>query len=573
MKATNQKKQHIIQLAFSVVILLLLGYISTRVFFRVDLTSEKRYTLSEETKTIASHLEDAAYIKVYLDGELPAGFKKFRNAIRETLDEMKVYAKDNIQYEFINPSENADEKTRNKIYSELTGKGLKATNIKMRDKEGGESEKIIFPGAILSYRGAEYPIQLLKNNVGLSADENLNNSIQNTEYEITRALYTVSGKNITKILFLEGHGELTEPEVNDITMELSNYQIDRGVINGPPSILSPYKTVIIAKPTKPFSEQDKLVIDQYIMNGGKVLWLVDGVNVNVDSLANGYSFGFINNVNLDDQLFTYGVRVNPNLVMDIQCNILPVQAGMNGDKPRWIPAPWQYYPLISPLVDHTITRNLNLVWARFASVVDTIAGNNEVKKTFLLRTSVQTKVVKAPVLIRLDEVKHTPVREEYNKPNEPIAVLLEGLFRSVFRNRDVNKIIPQTGASFKASGVSSKMIVVADGDMIANDVKVTPQGTMITPLGYDKYTRQTFGNKEFLVNAINYLADESGLLSLRSKELKLRLLDKKRILDEKLKWQVINTVLPVVIILAFGLFFNRYRRKRYGRVNISRKDR
>ncbi len=568
MKATNQKQQHIIQLALSVVILILLGYISTRVFFRVDLTSEKRYTLSEETKNISAKLEDVAYIKVYLEGELPAGFKKFRNAIRETLDEMKIYAKDNIQYEFINPSENPDEKTRNKIYTELAQKGLKPTNIKMRDKEGGESEKIIFPGALLSYQGVEFPIQLLKNNAGLSADENLNNSVQNIEYEITRALYTVSSKNITKISFIEGHGELTEPEVNDIMLSLSNFQIDRGVINGTPGILNPYKAVIIAKPTKPFSEQDKLVIDQYIMHGGNVLWLIDGVNVNTDSLANGYSFGFVNNINLDDQLFTYGARVNPNLVMDVQCNILPVQAGMNGDKPRWVPAPWLYYPLISPLVNHPVTRDLNLVWARFASVVDTITGNNDVKKTFLLLSSAQTKVVNAPVMIRLDEVKHNPVREEFNKSNVPIAVLLEGPFRSVFRNRDVSKIIPQVAGNYKASGVPSKMIVVADGDMIANDIKVTPQGTMVTALGYDKYTRQTFGNKEFLVNAINYLADESGLLSLRSKDLKLRLLDKKRIRDEKMKWQVINTVLPVVVIIGFGLFFNRYRRKRYGKAAI-----
>jgi gliding-associated putative ABC transporter substrate-binding component GldG len=565
MKATNQKQQHIIQLAFSVVILVLLGYISTQVFFRVDLTSENRYTLSEETKNISSRLEDVAYVKVYLEGELPAGFKKFRNAIRETLDEMKVYAKDNIQYEFINPSENPDEKIRNNIYTELAQKGLKPTNIKMRDKEGGESEKVIFPGALLSYQGMEFPIQLLKNNAGLSADENLNNSIQNIEYEITRALYTVSSKQVTKISFIEGHGELTEPEVNDIMLSLQNYQIDRGVINGTPGILDPYKAVIIAKPTKPFSEQDKLVIDQYIMNGGNLLWLVDGVNVNTDSLANGYSFGFVNNIKLDDQLFTYGVRINPNLVMDIQCNMLPVQAGMSGDKPRWVPAPWLYYPLISPLVDHQITRDLNLVWSRFASVVDTITGNNDVKKTFLLLSSAQTKVVNAPIMIRLDEVKQNPVREEFNKPNQPIAVLLEGPFRSVFRNRDVSKIIPQVAGKYKASGVPSKMIVVADGDMIANDIKVTPQGTMVTALGYDKYTRQTFGNKEFLVNAINYLADESGLLSLRSKDLKLRLLDKKRIREEKVKWQVINTVLPIVVIIGFGLFFNRYRRKRYGK--------
>jgi ABC-2 type transport system permease protein len=566
MSAPNQKKQHILQLFFAVIILLLLGYISTRVFFRIDLTSEKRFTLNAETKKIASQLQEVAYIKVYLEGELPTGFKKLRNAIRETLDELKVYAKENIQYEFINPSENPDEKTRYKIYGELVSKGLKPTNIKIRDKEGGESEKIIFPGAVLTYHGIEIPIRLLKNNAGLSAEENLNNSIQNLEFEFIQAIYTVSKTNIEKIAFIQGHGELDETRVNDIYNELSNYfLVETSVMNGTQGILDPYKAIIIAQPTQPFSEKDKLVIDQYIMNGGKVLWFIDGVNVNIDSLANGYTFGFVNKINLDDQLFTYGARVNPNLVLDIQCNILPVQAGMNGNQPRWIPAPWLYYPLISPLVQHPITRDLNLVWARFASVVDTIAGNNMVKKTFLLQTSSQTKVVNAPILISLDEVKQNPEKAEFNKPNQPIAVLLEGQFRSVFRNREVNTIIPQIGSSYKAESKPTKMIVVADGNMIANDVKNTPQGTKIIALGYDKYTQQTFGNKDFIINAVNYLVNETGLISLRSKELTLRMLDKKRIREEKVKWQVINTVLPVIIIIGFGVLFNWQRKRRYAR--------
>jgi ABC-2 type transport system permease protein len=565
MNKSDIKKQHIIKLGFSVVILVLVSFISTRMFFRIDLTSEKRFTLSNETKKILKNIDDVVYVKVYLDGDLPAGFKKLREGIRETLDEFRVYAKNNIQYEFINPAESSDPKVRNKVFSELYKKGLKPTNLESRDDEGGSSEKVIFPGALITFHGNEVPVSLLKNNVGLPAEENLNNSIRNIEYELIKTIYNITNKKVEKIAFIEGHGELDEFEVRDITIELSNYfQVDRGIINGKNGILDDYKAIIIAKPSKSFSEADKLVIDQYIMNGGKVLWFIDGVNVSMDSLANGATFAFINDLNINDQLFNYGVRINSNLVQDIQCNVLPVQAGTNGSQAKWVPAPWLYYPIISPLVQHPVTRDLNLIFSRFPSQVDTVGGSEKVRKTFLLRTSTFSKTVNAPLYIRLEEVKRNPVRAEFNKPNIPIAVLLEGQFKSVFRNRDVNKIIAGFGAYYKPESFPTKMIVVADGNMIANEVKMTPQGPMFTQLGYDKYTRQMFGNKDFIVNAVNYITDETGLISLRSKDFKLRLLDKNRIRSEKLKWQLINTLLPLLIVVGFGLYYQYYRRKKYG---------
>ncbi len=564
MKKTEIRKQHIIQLAFSLVILALIAFISTKIFFRVDLTSERRYTLSTETKTVLEKLDDIVYVKVYLEGDLPVGFKKLHNAIKETLDEFRVYAKDNLQYEFINPSKSDDPKVRNKVFAEIYKKGVKPTKIQSRDKEGGESEKIIFPGALVTYKGIEVSIGFLKNNVSLTSDENLNNSAQTIEYELIKTISNLTNQKVDKIAFLDGQGELDPMEVQDITIELGNYfQVDRGAINGKLGVLDNYKAIIIARPTQRFSEQDKFVLDQYIMNGGKALWFIDEVNVNTDSLAKGSAFAFINNLNIDDQLFTYGVRVNPNIVQDIQCNMIPINAGVVGEQPRWVPTPWLYYPLISPLVDHPISRNLNLVWAKYASQIDTVGGNQKVKKTFLLKTSAYTRLVNAPSYISLEEVRRNPVRSEFNKSNQPIAVLLEGQFPSVYRNRLIKNIIPGADANYKAESVPTKMIIVADGDMIANDVRTTANGPMITALGYDKYTRQTFGNKDFIVNSVNYLTDETGLMSLRAKEFKLRLLNKARIHDERLKWQVINTLLPVLLVIAFGFYYNYSRKKKY----------
>jgi ABC-2 type transport system permease protein len=566
MKKAEIQRQHIIQFIILLVILVLIGFISGKIFFRVDLTSEQRYTLSSETKAILKRVDDIVYVKVYLDGEMPVGFKKLRSSIKETLDEFRVYAKDNIQYEFINPSENGDPKVQKQVEIELYRKGLKPFNVKSHDKEGGQSEKKIIPGALLTYKGIELPVNFLKNSPN-SAEENLNNSMQAIEYELIKTINNLTNKKVEKIAFLEGQGELDPMQVQDITLELGNYfEVDRGAINGKPGILDNYKAIIIAKPTKPFTEPDKFVLDQYIMNGGKVLWFIDAVNINTDSLAKGSTFGLINNLNIDDQLFRYGIRVNPNLIQDAQCNTLPVNAGSSGDQPKFEPSPWFYYPLIAPLVEHPITSNLNLVWAKYASQIDTVGVNNKVKKTWLLKTSVYTRLVNAPLFISLSEVKKVLSRNDFNKPNQPLAVLLEGQFPSVYRNRMIKNLIPGAENSYKAESVPTKMIVVADGDMIANDVTRTQRGPMITALGYDKYTGRTFGNKEFIVNAVNFLTNENGLISLRAKEYKLRILNKAKIREERFKWQLINTVLPVFLVICFGLYYNYSRRKKYSGV-------
>lgn len=335
------RKHHLIQVGLTLLIVILLWIIGSKLYFRIDLTSEKRFTLTRETKDILKNLPDEVFVKVYLEGDLPVGFKKLRNSVKETLDEFRVHAGKNIQYEFINPAENPDVKARSQLFTDLYNKGLRPTNLMIRDEEGSNSEKLIFPSALVSYNGIEIPVNFLKNNVGLTAEENLNNSMQTIEYELIKPIYNLTSRKIDKVAFIDGHGELDEFEVGDIYKEIANsFDIFRGVIGGKPGSLDSFKTIVIARPLKEFPEADKLIIDQYIMKGGRVLWVLDEVNVSIDSLANGTTFALMNNTNLGDMLFTYGARINPTLVQDIQCNVIPVNTAVRGMQAKWTPMPW-----------------------------------------------------------------------------------------------------------------------------------------------------------------------------------------------------------------------------------------
>jgi len=561
----KQIYKNLLYLILALTIIALLAFISSRYFFRVDLTSEKRYTLSESTKNILDTIPEVAYIKIYLDGDLPVGFERLKDASEEILNEFKVHAGEYLQYEFINPHEENDPEVRERIFNELYEKGLNPTNIRVKETEGGTSQKIIFPGALVVYNGIEFPVDLLNNNPGLSAEVNLNNSIQGLEYKFINAIRNLSITNYEKIAFIEGHGELNDYEVGDVTRALASYyQVDRGVINGRVGSLDNYKAVIVAKPSLPFPEEDKFVLDQYLMNGGKILWLLDGVKVNRDSLQHGNTLAFINNLNLDDQLFKYGVRINPNLIMDIQSALIPVNTALAGNKPNFAPSPWWYYPLLNTNDAHPVSRNINLVKAEYASSLDTLGGaKNYIKKTFLLASSRLTKIQQVPAFISLSQVKDQPSQKEFAHSFIPVGVLLEGKFESVFTNRILDGFDIKGEYLFKERSSNTKMILIADGDMIKNDVRMTPNGPAITPLGYDRFSNQTFGNKDFILNAVNYLTDETGIMSLRSREFKLRLLDRQKIRDEKLKWQLINVVLPILLVVIFGFIITFIRKRKY----------
>lgn len=446
----------------------------------------------------------------------------------------------------------------------LYNKGLMPVNIRDSDAEGGKTQKMIFPGMIVNYNGIEVPLNFLKNNQSVSSEVNILHSMEGLEYELIQTIATVASDTIYKVAFLEGHGELPETEVADITLNLARfYTVDRGSVGGKPGILDQYAAVIVAAPLLQFSEADKFVIDQYIMNGGKILWLLEQVYVNTDSLTYGETVALYHTLNIEDQLFRYGARVNPEIVQDLDCMVIGMSVTTGGEQKQIVPVRWIYYPLLSPDPDHPVTRNINKVKGEFVNTVDTVGLDTAVKKTILLSTSEMTKTLSPPLLIRLKEAEIAPQEKEFNRSGLPVAVLLEGVFTSAFRNRMTASYTE--GGTFKVrdESIETKMIVIADGDIIRNEVQRTGTSQTHLPLGLDKLTGQVFGNRDFLLNCVNYLVDDNGLMDLRSRELKLRLLDKSRIRDEKFKLQLINVIFPVLLVIIAGLFYNFLRKRIY----------
>lgn len=564
MKKRERIIRNFVQLIAVIVVIAIVGYLSSIWFFRIDLTSEKRYTLSYTTLEVLENLPGEVYVQVYLDGEMPIGFKKMRTSVAEMLDEFRVRSKRKLSYEFINPAEETDKGLRDKVFEDLYEKGLQPINVQSNDEEGGKSQKIIFPGAILNYNGLEMPLNLLKSNPNLRASENLNRSIEGLEYELVRAIKTLSTDTIYKVAFIEGHGELFEPEVEDASKELSRYYtIDRGIIGGKPGVLDAYKAVIIAKPTEKFNEADKLILDQYLMNGGSLLWLLDPVAVDMDSLINSsVTLAFIRQNNLDDQLFKYGVRINPNLLQDIQCARIPINTAIVGNPPQYTPMPWLFFPLLQGQ-NHSISRNLNLIKSEFTSSIDTISGNGKTRSSVLLTTSRYTKTFGVPNLINLNDLGKPPPESDFTLKNIPVAILLEGEFESAFLNRMVSSIVPGIEQDFIGNGKPARMIVVSDGDIIRNEVRIQGDRVVAMELGKDRFTQQTYGNKDFIVNCVNYLVDDPGLMQLRSRELRIRLLDKSKISAGRLSWQLINTLLPILLVVIFGSILGIWKKRKY----------
>jgi ABC-2 type transport system permease protein len=570
------KKKDLTTLLAGVIIIILINYIGSFAFERFDLTSEKRYTLSDNSKQLASNLEDIVYVKVYLEGDFPAGFKRLRDETREMLNEFRAYSNGNIEYEFINPSESSDEKIREEIYKQLYKDGLRPPDLNVKD-EDGQTNKIIWPGAIFSYRGKDVPVQLLKSQMGMSSEMMLNSSIEAMEYEVANAIRNLIIPIKPKIALIEGHGELDKIETASLaTMLAEFYVVDRIALNEQLyslterimvdslkafKVKTKYDVIIIAKPTQPFSEKDKFIIDQYVMYGGKVFWLIDPVFASMDSLQNAdITMAIPQDVNLDDQLFTYGVRLNTNLILDIQSAPIPVVTGRVGNQPKTQLFPWFFFPLLTQANTHPIVNNLNAVKGEFVSTIDTIARPN-IHKTGLLKSSIYTKVSKTPTRISLGMLRVEPDQSQFTDGNQVAAVLLEGKFESVFKNRISPEITTSNEINFKAESDFNKMVVVADGDIAKNYVNV--KTSQYYQLGFDRFTNQQFGNDDFMLNVVNYLCDDTGLMGVRSKKLTIRLMDKTILKKDKFKWQLINTVLPIGLILIFGIAHYYDRKKKY----------
>ena len=532
---------------------------------RYDLTEDKRFTLSGPTLQVLKHLKNDIYIQVYLDGEIPIPLKRLKRSVGEMLDEFRIASGRKIDFEFINPSGGKDVKQRETLYQTLVNKGLSPVNLQAGDVEGGSTQKIIFPGMIVNYNGIEVPVNFLNNSTP-SYEQNILRSVEGLEYEMIQTIASLSSDSINKVAFIEGHGEIPEIETADITMNLARFfTIDRGSIGGKPGILDKYAAVVIAGPEKAFSESDKLVLDQYIMNGGKVLWLIDEVAVNSDSLTSGETVGIYRPLNIEDQLFRYGVRINPAIVQDLECVKIRLMVMSSGNRQQVVPAPWVYYPLLKPAVNHPITRNLNRVKGEFVNFIDTVGLDPAIRKITLLSTSAFSRTISPPVIISLKEAELTPVEKDYNKPNLPVAVLLDGIFPSAFKNRMVTNLTDNKNFKIKTESKETRMIVIADADIIRNAVKRVGLNETPLPLGQDKYTGQVYGNRDFLINCLNWLVDKNGIMELRSRELKLRLLNTKMIKTEKTKWQIINISGPILIVILAGLLYNYFRRRNYTR--------
>ena len=578
-KRKNLKKNQIVAFLVTVAIVVLVNVIGSYVFTRFDLTSEKRYTLSPTTMEILNDLNDYVYFKVYLEGDFPAGFKKLRRETKEMLDEFRAYSKF-IDYEFINPSESTDPAERNETYKQLYQAGLNPTDMVVKNSDGSSKQMVIWPGALVSYRNnTEIPIDLLENQIGQSSEQALNASMQNLEFRLIDAVKKVTRLMKPNIAFIEGHGELNEQEVYDITQTLSqNYNVVRLEIDGKIDALMhrtqdeekevkafpSYDAIIIAKPTQPFDERDKFLIDQYIMHGGKVLWMVEPVYATMDSLQSQEStIGIDQDLNLDDMLFKYGVRLNRDLLLDLTCAALPIRTGQVAGQAQLEFFRWYYFPLLQAASEHPMVRNMNAIKADFVSSMDATTSANGIEQIPLLKTSDYTKVSGAPVFITLAMLRQSPDKRMFASKGRNVAYLLKGSFPSLYANRIPQEIAEDNGMQFMEESKPTAMIVVSDGDLIRNQIDIKTRKPL--PLGFDQYTQNTYANKEFIENAIGYLVEGEGMIDIRSRELKVRLLDAAKIDQERTKWQVINTLVPIALIVVLGFVMALIRKKKYSK--------
>ena len=532
-------------------------------FTRIDFTKEKLYTISPISRNILDSLPQPVKVTVYLQGDLTQGMKRLQRATSDMLIDLRSYSHGKLQIEYINPLDGLATSEQDQAIQDLRSKGLEPTNLSVQT-ESGLSQKVIFPWAAVSSNGHVVLVKLLnaQPQMGLSADEQLNNSIQNLEYAFTSAIKKATGKGVNAIGFTTGHNELNDLQLNGAIQSLSDgFIVGRVDLKSIPfDSLVNIKLLVVAKPDKPFTEDEKFKLDQYIMRGGRVVWAIDQVSAELDSMRRqgGEQLAFNKQLNLDDQLFGYGVRINYDLIADINCAKIPMSTGNIGGQPQIEMVPWIYYPVLIPLSKHPIVKNVDGIYSQFASTIDVVGAKN-VMATTLLTSSPLNKKVPAPHPISLQIIEQAPDPKEFQSEPKTIGLLLEGNFRSDFKNRPVPVGVTDNIQRADES-VPTKMVVISDGDILKNQVSADG---LPYPLGYDRYSQETYGNKNLLLNIADYLTDDSGLIALRSKEIKLRLLDKAKIHDEKLFWQLINTVLPLLLVLIFAIFQHYVRKRKY----------
>ena len=550
------------QLGIVFLALIVINLISHFFFKRFDLTQDKRYTLSETTLNIIKNVDSPLYIDVYLDGNFPPEFKRLQNETKQLLEEFSAY-NSNIVFQFKNPIEK--EAMRVEVMKEFYERGMQPLSITVEDK-GKQSQEVVFPWAQATYGKKFTKVSLLKNLMGASTEEKVISSVQHLEFGFAEAITKITKEKQKKIAVIKGNGELIEPLIADfLTTVKESYYIGPftldSVANQPVQTLAAlkkYDLALIAKPTEAFSEAEKQVLDQFIMNGGKTLWLVDAVSADMDSMYNetGTILAHPRELNLTDLFFKYGIRMNPLLIKDEYATPIKIASGNQGSETQLQQYNWKFSPFIYPTSTHPIVKNMEGIKFEFSSPIELL--KNDVKKTVLLSSSEYSKTIGTPAPISLSLINEETTPEEYaGKGLLPVAVMMEGKFKSAYQNR----VLPFDDKTFQSVGKETKMIVISDGDVIKNQF----DKGMPLELGFDKWTNQLYGNKEFLLNCVNYLLDDNGLINIRSKDVDLPLLNKEEVYANYTSAQLITVGLPILILAIFGILFTYLRKKRYSR--------
>ncbi len=561
------KRKHLTQLFLGLIALLVINIVATQYFFRIDLTEEQRYSLTPATKNILKNLEDEIVIKVYLEGTFPPDFQRLQKAIRETLDEFKVFAGKNLTYRFIDPAAGKNDKEQNEFFQELMNRGIQPTNIFAKEN-GQRVEKLIFPGASITYfdkksgQSFETTAMLFKvidqKTQGAPRPEQIiNQSVENVEFNLMSAIRKLTNTEKKRVGFIEGHGELENIQMATIITRLQEfYDVVKIPLPLDDKIKEGVDAIIIAKPDSAFNEEEKYKIDQYIMNGGKALFFVDVVGVYMDSvLRDKGSFTFPVEHNLLDMFFKYGVRLNPNLIKDLNAGTIPIVIGNIADnRPNIQPLPWMYYPLLNTFGKHPIVKNLGPIQSKFISTIDTVKAVG-IRKTPLMYSSQYSRTIATPVEVRYEEERTPPDPKLFNQGPLPVAYLLEGSFSSIYKSKSFSK-----RKGFVALSPDTKILVCADGDILRNDIN--REGEPV-PLGLDMFRQTTYSNADFLINAIDFMIDEQGIMASKNKEITLRPLDKIKLQDERVYWQVLNLTVPILLMVLFGFIFFFLRKRRY----------
>lgn len=577
---TNNARRDVLNYAGIVAIIILLNYVLSFFFGRFDITEDKRYSLSENTIALLEdedRMKDRIFLKIYLDGDLPADIKKIRNAIREKLDEFKVYAGDKIQYEFIDPNGEDDEDYNIEVQKNIYSEGISPTDIQIT-QSGQVEVKTIWPGALIDFKGTTVDQIQFFNKRLIASNEDArglaDRTINNLEYKLISAIRRVTADDKQTIGFLQGHDELDEWQTADVRQGLNRYYLIEDVeINGQINALDEVDALVVAQPKKPFTEKDKFVIDQFIMNGGRVLWFVDPLDINRDSLYfRGETFGIFANLNIEkDMLYKYGARLNNNTIIDKDCGPIYIPGHPLGI------VDWYFYPLLQR-TDHPITKNLDPIKAEYSSTVEIVnQGDADVQKTVLLKSSGNSLAFKSPVRINYSIVDVEPNFNENGETDLPVALMMEGRFTSAFENRLTQEFTASPDFNTKFKSDSTKMLVVSDGDIIRNEVetKVVEGETRYRaiPLNVDVFGVQNpnrtakyiYGNRDFVLNSIDYMMDDNSLIDVRAKTITLRVLDTKKAYKEKNFWKFLNIGFPLFCIIILGLVQHFMRKRKFAK--------